>query len=227
MKKILTISFLLSLTLNLHAQNPTNSGNLSDGFKITRSSPKGTPFLSSEWYVGYGINTNGSTTRPQQMNYDIHGNNLVYKVSSNGEPLKLMDDSMKGFILKNENDELLFSKIDGDEFEKTKKETRYYHVISPPSRNVIVEYVKDLNDPNASGWTSSKDNTLSSEYKLTTNYYILNSDQKYVKIRLKEKHVLKALKDRKEQVKNYIASNNLQINSPQDLSPILDFYHGL
>jgi len=182
--------YIILIAISLYSttmigQNPTNSGNLSDGFRITRSSPKGNPFLSSEWYVGYGINEDGSTTRPQQMNYDIHGNNLVYKTGTNGETMKLIDDSFKGFILKNKNSELLFSKINGDKFEREKRQTRYFQILSPPSQFVIIEYTKDLNDPNASGWTSSKDNTLSSEYDLNTKYYVLNDENLYTEVKLK------------------------------------------
>ena len=197
-------------------QNPTNSGNLSDGFRITRSSPKGNPFLSSEWYVGYGINEDGSTTRPQQMNYDIHGNNLVYKTGTNGETMKLIDDSFKGFILKNKNSELLFSKINGDKFEREKRQTRYFQILSPPSQFVIIEYTKDLNDPNASGWTSSKDNTLSSEYDLNTKYYVLNDENLYTEVKLKRNSILRALKEKKDELKAYITSNKLDFDSEMD-----------
>ncbi|MFV9483079.1 hypothetical protein ACNI3T_04535 [Christiangramia sp. ASW11-125] len=227
MKNFSSTLLLIILCLTVQSQNPTNSGNLSDGFKITRSSPKGDPFLSSEWYVGYGINKDGSTTRPQQMNYDIYGNNLVYKTGTNGEPMKLLDDSISGFILKDKNTELLFSKIEGSKFEKTKREDRYYHVVSPPSNYVIVEYIKDLNDPNASGWVSSKDNTLSAEYELDTNYYILNRADQYVEVRLKRNHILKALKDRKDQLKTYIDSNNIDFESILDLVKILEYYYTL
>ena len=208
-------------------QNPTNSGNLSDGFRITRSSPKGNPFLSSEWYVGYGINEDGSTTRPQQMNYDIHGNNLVYKTGTNGETMKLIDDSFKGFILKNKNSELLFSKINGDKFEREKRQTRYFQILSPPSQFVIIEYTKDLNDPNASGWTSSKDNTLSSEYDLNTKYYVLNDENLYTEVKLKRNSILRALKEKKDELKAYITSNKLDFDSEMDLVQLMQFYHSL
>lgn len=224
--------YIILIAISLYSttmigQNPTNSGNLSDGFRITRSSPKGNPFLSSEWYVGYGINEDGSTTRPQQMNYDIHGNNLVYKTGTNGETMKLIDDSFKGFILKNKNSELLFSKINGDKFEREKRQTRYFQILSPPSQFVIIEYTKDLNDPNASGWTSSKDNTLSSEYDLNTKYYVLNDENLYTEVKLKRNSILRALKEKKDELKAYITSNKLDFDSEMDLVQLMQFYHSL
>ena len=227
MKFIISLLFSLLTISTVCSQNPTNSGNLSDGFKIMRGDSKGTPFLTEAWHVGYGILEDGTVTRPQQLNYDIHGNNLVYKTGSSDQVMKLLDNSFTGFLLKDEDGDLLFAKIDGNDFDKSKDDTKYYQIVKAPSRAVIVEYVKKLKDPNSSGWTSSMNNTLSSEYVLSTYYYVLNKDNKYEKVKLSNKGALKVFKDRKNKISSFIKSNNIKIETPMDLFQVAEYYHSL
>ncbi len=141
--------------------------------------------------------------------------------------MKLLDDSMSGFILKTENKDLLFSKISGEQFEKSQKLTKYYQIVKAPSRLVIIEYKKELKDPNANGWMSSKDNTLNAEYKLEKDYYILNKKNKYEKVKLNTRSLLKVFKERKDAISDYMDSNEIEIKSAEDLLLIADFYHNL
>lgn len=227
MRKSIFLTFGLFLSLTVLGQNPTNSGNLADGFKIMRQDSKGSPFLTEKWHVGYGVLEDGSTTRPQQLNYDIHGNNLVYKVAGSNKVLKLLDESLSGFILKKDEDELIFTKINGSEFEKTKEEDKYYQIVEAPSRNVVIEYVKKFDDPNNSGWTSSNNNTLSAEYKLNTDYYVLNGNNKYEKVKLKNNSALKVFKDKKKELSSFISKKKIDIDTPEDLLEVADYYHSL
>jgi len=192
-----------------------------------RGDSKGTPFLTQAWYVGYGILEDGTVTRPQILNYDIHGNNLVYKVDNSDKVMKLLDNSFTGFLLKDEDGDLLFSKIDGNDFDKSKNDKKYYQIVKAPSRSVIVEYVKKLKDPNSSGWTSSMNNTLSAEYVLSTNYYVLNKNSKYEKVKLSNKGALKVFKDKKNKISSFIKSNNIKIERPMDLFQVAEYYHSL
>jgi len=227
MKLIVSLLFSLLTISTVCSQNPTNSGNLADGFKIMRGDSKGTPFLTQAWYVGYGILEDGTVTRPQILNYDIHGNNLVYKVDNSDKVMKLLDNSFTGFLLKDEDGDLLFSKIDGNDFDKSKNDKKYYQIVKAPSRSVIVEYVKKLKDPNSSGWTSSMNNTLSAEYVLSTNYYVLNKNSKYEKVKLSNKGALKVFKDKKNKISSFIKSNNIKIERPMDLFQVAEYYHSL
>lgn len=224
---IFSLSLFLSANLCLHAQNTVGSGNLTDGFKIMRGDTKGTPFLTEEWYVGYGIFENGETTRPQKMNYDIHGNNLVYQTAGSDNILKLLDAGFEGFILKGKDNDFLFSKIKGDRFDKPKRETKYYQIVKAPSRKVIVEFKKELDDPNATGWTSSTQNTKSAEYEMETNYYVLNPSNKYEEVKLKKNSVLKVFKNRKKELESYIQKNDLDLETPEELVDLVEYYYTL
>ena len=223
--------YLLTIAISLpalaQAQNPTNSGDMRDGFKIMRGEAEGTPFLTEKWFVGYGVFDNGETSRPQQMNYDIHGNNLVYKTAGNDNVLKLLDNRFTGFILKTDEGDYLFTKIKGSQFDKKKDETKYYKVVQAPSTKVIIEYKKDLDDPNASGWQSSQQNTKNAEYDLKMDYYVQRKDGKYEEVKLNNRKVLKVFKDKKDQLEKYMASNSIDIETPEDLLQVTEYYHSL
>ncbi len=223
------IQSILLLTISLaFSQNDIPTGNISDGYKIIRGEAKGTPFLFDNWYVGYGIYNGGGKSEPQLMNYDIHQNNVVYKTSESSNNIMILQDtSFKGIILKNEANEILLSKIPGYDFEKSKKDEKYYEIASPPSNSVIIEYNKKLDDPNASGWTSSTNNSYNAEYKFKMNYYVLNRNNKYEEVKLKNKSLIKTFKDKKDKIEKYIEDNNIDIESPADMVPVVEYYHTL
>ena len=225
-----TILAILSIAFYSHtyAQSDLPTADLSDGYKIIRGEAKGTPFLFDNWHVGYGIYNSGSKSEPQLMNYDIHANNVVYKTSESSNNIMVLQDSgFKGMILKNDTNEVLLSKIPGYDFEKSKKEEKYYEIASPPSNKVIIEYIKELDDPNASGWTSSSTNSYNAEYKFKTKYYVLNKDKKYEEVKLKNKSLVKTFKDKKDQIENYIDNNNIDVKIAADMVPVVEYYHSL
>lgn len=227
MRRFFTTLVAVISIYSLSAQNPNNTGNLADGFKIMRSDAEGSPFLSDQWYIGYGIFKDGEITRPQQMNYDIHGNNLVYKTAGNDKVLKLVDNTFQGFILKDGEEKLLFSKIPGNAFEKQKDNEKYYQIVHAPSQKVIVEYTKKLDDPNASGWMSSKDNTLNAKYEMDIEYYVMNKNGKYEEVKLKNNSLLKVFKDKKDQLNAFLKSKDLDIESPEDLYVVTEYYYSI
>ena len=231
MKKIKTFAvyaiFISSLSSLMTAQTILGSSNLADGVKVMRSNRNSTPFLMNEFKVGYGVYENGETTTPQKINYDAYGNSLVYKDAGSGQTLKMLDAKFVGFIIKSEEGDVIFAKIEGNAFDKEKNEERYYQLVSPPSKAVIIEYEKEFDDPNANGWTSSQNNTKTGEYDMDTKYYILNKNKKYEEVKLKEKSLLKVYKDKKDQLSKYIKTNNIDIDSPEDMVPLVEYYLSL
>jgi len=231
MKKIknfvVSAILIFSLSSLVNAQTSLGSSNLADGVKVMRSNRNSTPFLMKEFKVGYGVYENGEMTTPQKINYDAYGNSLVYKDAGSGQTLKMLDSQFVGFIIKSEEGDVIFAKIEGNEFDKTKEDQRYYQLASPPSKAVIIEYKKEFDDPNANGWTSSQNNTKTGEYDMDTKYYILNKNKKYEEVKLKEKSVLKVYKDKKDKIEKYIEDNNIDIESAADMVPVVEYYLSL
>ncbi|MFI2741221.1 hypothetical protein ACG2LH_00660 [Zhouia sp. PK063] len=231
MKFLITI-LLLFVTTFTFSQNDLGTTTITDGFKIKKNGQKGTPFLFDKWHVGYGVLKNGKVTHSQPLNYDIYKNKITYKVIHNSlEQIMVLDDKeLTGFVIKpnNKNEiDKIFSKISGKEFEKEKKEERYYEIVDPPSTKILIEYIKELDDPNASGWTSSTQNNKTAEYKLKTKIYVLNPAGKYEKIKPKNSNVLKLFYNKKNVLLKYINENNLDAKNINDLSLIVTYYYSL
>lgn len=222
--KLLTLIIFFTTQLII-CQNPIGTGSLSDGYKIMRNNSLTTPFLTSDWNIGYGIDLNGIATKPLILNYDIHGNNLVYKNSNNSETLKLVDSNLAGFIINIDSTNKIFKKIEGHKFDRKKRESKYYQIPFVELNSIIIEYSKTLEDPYHSRWSSSTNNSSSSEYKETVKYYILNKKDKFVEISLNNRSVKKALKNRSDALETYLKNN--KISSLDELKTLMLFYNSI
>lgn len=229
MKKIISFLLLVSVVFVTNGQNLRGGSSLSDGFKINRKGSQGHQFLLDNWVDGYLVDNNGKLSSKKLLNLDIYNNDPTYKVSNSQKDVFVIDGNLfSGFVLVDKNKKkYIFSKIDGKDFKKTKKTAKYYQLINAPNKNIIIEVAKKLKDPNASGWSSSKDNTLSAKFVKKETYYILNNSGKYVKIKLSSSSLTKALSDKKLQIRSYIKSNNIKIKTTDDVITVLNYYNTL
>ena len=227
MKKLVYL-LIFTFTYFSYAQNDVGGNTITDGFQIRASSEKGTPYLLPEWVSGYVVDLEGNLSEQKKLNYNIYENVLTFKAANTGKIMAIDPAKYSGFVLTDANKkDYLFTKVSGDEFTKSKKETQFYQIVVPPSKNVLLETKKNLNDPNKSGWISSQNTTKRAEYETEKTYYVLAKDNKYTKINLKNSSVLKAFKDKKNEISAYIKSNNININSPADVEKIAEYYHSL
>ena len=102
-----------------------------------------------------------------------------------------------------------------------------YQIVSPPSRNVIVESIKKMEDPNARGWTSSSTNNKTVSFNTVTHVYVLGTNQKYIKTKPTKGSILKVFKDKKKELESFILSKNIEINEAEDLDKVVGYYHSL
>ena len=219
---------LMAITLSISAQNTTGTSNFSDGVNFKKSNLKGHEFLMDEWSMGFFMDINGNLSEEKLLNYNIYTHELTYK--NDQKSIMVVNSTLySGFMLEalSNKGNVLFKKINGSAFLKSKKVDKFYELVAPPSDKVIIESSKKLDDPNANGWSSSNTTTKTASYKLTTSVYILNKDQKYVKVKSTKSSILKALKSHKNDISAYIKNNGLLIKSPQDLVEIMEFYHRL
>ncbi len=228
MKTYLSI-LCIACTIFTYAQNDVGGNTITDGFKMQAGSLKGTPYLLSEWVSGYAVDNNGHLTEEKLLNYNIYENVLTFKpVNGSKDIMAINSNSYSGFILTNDKGEdYLFSKIEGHQFSKAKKDTKFYQLVAPPSKNVLLETRKVLKDPNASGWTSSQNTTKRAEFQTSTTYYVLGQNKKYTKISLSNSSVAKAFKDKKKEISNYIKQNNIKIKTAADVDKVATYYHSL
>ncbi len=226
MKNIFTVLLVTFSVLIVNGQNNIATSNVGDGFKTFRKGTKGHQFLLDEWVDGYLVENSGKLTEKKLLNYDIHFNKPTYKLDRSVKDVMVLDRNLySGFILLDaKSNRYIFSKVEGSKFAKSKKEDKYYQLINAPGKNIILESSKKLKDPNASGWTASSNNNLAAKFVMKSQYYVLNKNNMYVKVKLSSGSISKALKDKKKEVKAFIKSKGLKLKSTDDLIQIMNYY---
>lgn len=229
MKNLLFIlSFMLCLGATAQSANNTNS--VSGGFRLGIKNPNGHQFLINDWHEGNLVKNDGGVTDKMLINYDLVDNAVVLMKTENGETkfIKLDNSEYTGFVITDSKNQVhIYSKIDGNKFNKAKKENKFYSLINAPEKSIILETVKTFKDPNRSGWNSTTNTNKRGEYKTKTEVYVLTNNGKYTKVKLSNKGVEKALKDKKNQISTFLKQKNISIKKVGDLIPVIRYYKTL
>lgn len=218
MRKILILILSVYSTIAF-SQNATNSGTLADGVRVERGEFKGTPYYTENWFTGYGILENGTKTNTYQLNYEINQDQLLYQPTV-GNILALLDSDFIGFVINSAEGAILFTKSDRFTYSDKSPKMKYVRVYNPSSPSILIEYSKEIDDPNRGGWTSSSQNTLNAEFKEESNIYIKNSSGSFERIKLKSKDVLDVYST-VPNLKEYLKEN--KIKDMEDLVKAMDY----
>lgn len=226
--KTYLLLLLCSITAISYAQNTRGTGTLSNDFSLKKNGTKGHVYLLNDWSEGIIVESNGNQKTVALLNFDIFNNQLTFKSHKTDTNAKVFSTAAhNGFSISDEHGKNFeFIKIEGSKFLKSKKETGFYQSLLSEN-TIIVEHRKKLNDPNASGWSSSSTTTKSAEYQTYENTYALNKQGKYVKVQQSQGSVLKALKDKKKELANYIKQEHLNIKKTSDFISLVNYYHSL
>lgn len=227
MKNILILACLTIATFTAHGQSHNATSSISGGLTLHQASAKGHPFLLDTWCIGNAVDLDGNLSETKTFSFDIFNNKLFFKVENSEEVLAIDNSLYSGFILKAADKDYVFKKIDGTKFSKTKKEAKFYEIAKAPSDKVIIESIKSFEDPNTSGWSTSRNTNKAGEYKLTTYIYVLDGNNQYKKVNLNESSLIKVFKEKKKEVKAFITSNQIKINTPGDLVRVVEYVHTL
>ena len=232
MKTVQKTMFLLFsiITLNISAQSFNNSNSLADGFRLGIEDKKGHPFLINDWHSGNLVKNDGSATEKMLLNYHVVDNVLVSMKMVNGEKtfFKLNTNDYTGFVIKDDKNRVhLYTKVEGSQFSKKKKETKFYLIVSVPNKNVLLETTKSFKDPNANGWSASTNTTKRGSFKTRTQAYVLTKSGKYAKVKLSNSGIQKVFKDKKKELKSYMNKNNIRVEEAKDLVKVVEYYHSL
>lgn len=226
MKKYLILIFSL-VSLTIISQSHDGTSTMSGGFTLGQGQTIGHPFFFDNWVYGQAIDLDGNFSEKKYFVFDIYHNRLFFKANEN-DMLALDENKYAGFILTgNDNKDYVFTKLEGSKFEKEKKETKFYQIAKAPSNKVIIESEKLFKDPNSSGWSSSRYNNKGGEYKLATRIYVLDKNKKYIKVNVNQSSIINVFKNKKNELITFIKKNNILINNPEDLLPIVEYYHTL
>ncbi|MEE9409132.1 MAG: hypothetical protein V3V28_13775 [Polaribacter sp.] len=183
----------------------------------------GHQYLLDEW--GYGqITINDSINAPQaRIQYDmVAGEPIIGNAARAKKGFILRDKSVTGFVINNTS----FVRIETNRF--VDDVYRNYFAVPTLSKGnyLLIDYNKTLKEPYVlnNGYNNTE---LNKKYVTIKKFYILNKDNKYANVRLKEKDILKVLSDKKKELKKYIKSNRLKVKNESDAVKLLAYYHTL
>ena len=185
-------------------------------------------FYSKNWLSGILITRKNNKIYKQKINYDLINGEIHIKSPNNGKGFIVLDKRITGFILKTSKGEIYFSRIENENFDNYNIDREFFITPMKSLNNnlLIMDYRRVLNESEVPRDGFSDISNLK-KYKNRTHYYVLNAKNKYVKVKLKKKHLLQVFSDKKEELINFIKAKKLKPKKIKDAIKIVNYYHSL
>jgi hypothetical protein len=199
------------------------SARVFNDMKYTTDGIDGHQYLLDDWGSGKLI-INDSVNAPQaRIQYNmVSGEPILGNSSREKKGFILRDNSVTSFVINKTN----FIRVDSDKF--LDEIDRNYFAVPLLSKDnyFLTDYNKILKEPYV---LNNGYNDLEQKKKYVTikKFYILNKDKKYVNVKLKEKDILKALSEKKKELKTYTKKNRLNLKKESDVVKLITYYHTL
>lgn len=177
----------------------------------------GTQFLLSAGFLHGSVTVNGMTfNSPEPMlKLDLINDELLL-LTDRGSTLQLNKQMVDRFTLNYDNRQLQFRNLEADSLNEL---SGYVNVIHYGKTDLYVKYKKEVRLRDGPG---DRDTFIQ-----THRIYLLKDGIAY-QIR-KSKNLVRLLKDRKAEVKDFMRTNRVRFsrNNPASLAPVLEFYDNL
>lgn len=235
MKKVLKLCIFLISTIcfgqtyerggfsNIGTGNSSivNYTNLSDGIIGNR-------YFTDTWSIGHLEINDTIKSRQSKIQYDLVNGDLLIGTNKNKTGFVILDKSVTGFLMETKDGLKQFVRKKKADFIDSSIEKHFFLNPYPISNKqyILIDYKKVLSEPynTRSSYTNT---SLNRKYKKFKRYYILNSNNKYVLVKLKEKSILKALSDKKIELNKYVKKNKIKLKKEKGLVKLLTYYHSL
>jgi len=183
---------------------------------------EGTPYFNSDWSEGRVLLRSDRKTDKVQIRYNANTNELEFKKGD--EILVAIPRMVKAFWLQNEDREQVYFRS-GFKSEKHKiYPGQFLRVIHDGDIKLIAEHRSEfVKAHSVNPLTGNK----TSKYIPKKNYFLITEDGTFKNIKLKRKHILRALGNHKGSVRDYVKSNDLDFGEEEDIDKILTHYESL
>lgn len=235
MKKLILILFAFPLFINAqHCKDGTHSeegpaeipgakvdgevnlNTVSFGKKI-----KGSPYAFSDWSSGEIISSDNKITKYEKIQIDLEQNRVMVYTNTSKFPTAIPLTNITSVNANDSKKKRNFEFIDASNFANG-KENGLFEVCATDNSYLIKQTQKYIHTSE----DATNPSTKKSIYKKRTTYFIKNSSGKYVKTKLSKKQLLKLMKDREKEIKNFVSKNKLTYKE-KDVPKILKYYHSL
>lgn len=177
---------------------------------------EGSPFYNEEWITGHVQINEETRSGPVKLRYSSYTNEVLFR--ENGKVMALPPNALTGFTL-----------IDGDrriEFRNGFQSNRH-DVSSDRLMRIIHDGDVKLIAKEYTYLHKDKDpftGRMEYDFLPKTDFFLITADGTYHKVDLKEKDILKALGNHKEQLRQYAEANDFDFDDESDLSRLLARY---
>lgn len=179
----------------------------------------GTPYFNEDWETGYVQVNKKSKSNAVKLKYSSYTNEVLFQ--ENGKVLALPSDGLTGFTIIDNSTEIEFK----NGFSSAK-----YHIGKEQLMRVIYDGDTKLLAKEYTNLHKDEDPfTKEVEYDFfnETDFFLVSSDGTFHKIKLKEKDILNALGNHKNELKEFADSHNLDFGNEYHASLILKEYDKL
>ncbi len=172
----------------------------------------GTPYYQENYTLGE-VFKDGVLQGKSLLKYNGYSDNIEFL---RGEtPYNIFKNDGLSVIIKNLNFKLY--DING--------EKKFYITFNKGKTSLLLNAKKKFKEKVLP--KSSYDKGQTARFISSYQYYFLNKEGKLIPLKLKKKNILTALKDKKEDIINYVSKNKLKYKKEKDVIKIIDFYNSL
>jgi hypothetical protein len=233
MKKLFFLFFTITSGVFFGQSNDPGANGLN--ISLLRSEINNAPnesinnrFYSESWLAGQLEIKNESEILQDKINYDLVTGELHIVKPKEKKGFVVLDKNVLGFVLKAKKGKVHFIRKEKNNFIDNSIDRNFFLNPFPNSEKqyLILDLRRVINESKipTDGFTDIRN---VKKYKERTYYYILNSNEKYEKVKLSKKHILEALSDKRNELSKYIKTNNLKMKNLEDVVKLLHYYHSL
>lgn len=227
---LMSIFFLL-LTIPLKAQDQDIDNNdwreWTRGAKMVKTTGpnetiEGTPYFNSEWTKGQVHLRTDSKEDDILLRYNAHANELEFKRGD--KVLVAIPRMVTAFSLLNEDNEKVFFKNGFRSQDHDIHPGLFLRVIHDGKVKLVAKHKTDFQKAHSVNPLTGK---KTSHFIPKKDYYLITEDGTFHDIKLKRKHVVRALNKNKGELEKFARQNDLDFGEEKDLDKILAYYNSL
>jgi len=187
-------------------------------FEGTAKTTKGSPILFEKWMIATLTNNKGTTYSDRSIRIDTYKHDLHLK----------KDDEPGYFILDpNQIEKIVIPSMDivfKNGFHSSEhdiKKNHFVEIIHEGNVKLIQHFNTKLVESRGVNPITGKN---ADKYISQENFYLIDSNGNYHDVKLKSKHILKALGGNTKKLEAYADNNNLSFKEKADVAKILSYY---
>lgn len=183
---------------------------------------EGSPYFNSEWTKGWvDLRSQGKTDK-LPLRYNAHSNELEFK--KDGKVLAVIPRYVNAFALRNEdNQEVIFKKG----FEAREHDIHpglFLRMVHDGNTKLVVKHKTHFQKAHSIDPLTGK---RTSRFISKKDYYLITENGEFHDVKLKRKHLLRALDNHQNELKKYARDNDLDFGEEKDLKNIMSYYDEL